>query len=153
MSSYASLPEVPSPTECLEPTHGPHGCQGCANCIKGKQPWYMTVKPVNEVTLSVASPIILLKVDSWVLEKWAEKDTESNMSHYCTSIQWKKHLGIEEIRGGHCLECCEDIPVEMVGAWTMHNWAHLQKYDKDMEKYNHYGAEEASFGSEIKVFS
>lgn len=155
---YASLPEIHTPiSDCLDTSHNPHGCQGCTNClaIKGvKKPWYMTAKPVENVSLSMPEPILLMKVESWVLEKWAEDETESNVSHYCTTLQWKKHMGIEEIRGGYCEDCHEEVPVEMVGAWTMHNWSHLQEYDKDMEKYAKYATDDpTATSSDLKVYS
>ena len=100
-----------------------------------KKPWYMTQKPLLDPDKEVSPPIELLKMDGWVLEKDREEDTESSLYQYCPSMQWKKLMCITEIRAGYCESCAETIPEEMVGAYTMHNWNMLQKYDADMKKY------------------
>jgi hypothetical protein len=98
-----------------------------------KKPWYMTVKPIRDP--DVIDPVQLLKIGTWVIEKWAEDDQESFVQHYCPDKQWKKHMDIDEVRGGYCLSCHENIPEEITGAWTLHNWKGLQAYDKDKTRY------------------
>ncbi len=63
----------------------------------------------------------------------------------------KKVMGISEIRGGYCLDCHEDIPHEIVGAWTMHNWNSLQTWDANEKKYGNCEPE-ATSGERIRVF-
>lgn len=99
------------------------------------EPWYMTQKPIVNPKQIQPDPIVLLKMDGWVLEKWKESDTESNLWQYCPSTQWKKEISVSEVRAGMCDSCYETIPEEMVAAYTMHNWTMLQKYDADMKKY------------------
>lgn len=75
-SAHASLfsPECGDPNCTYSMCKGPHP----------KRPWYMTIKPVRNNEDIVPNPIVLLKVDSWMLEKAYEGDTESSVSHYCT---------------------------------------------------------------------
>ncbi len=100
-----------------------------------KKPWFMNVNPVHNPVNDPPPSIVLMKVEGWVLEKFLESDTESQLWQYCPSMQWKKQMTIAEIRDGYCTSCSEDIPEEIVAAYTMHNWAMLQKYDADMKKY------------------
>ena len=100
-----------------------------------KKPWYLTVKPTLDPAHDIPDPVLLMKIDGWVLEKASESDIDSTLFHYCTSTQWKKQLMVTEIRSGYCDDCCEIMPEEIVGAFIMHNWAMLQKYDSDMKKY------------------
>ncbi len=116
-----------------------------------KKPWFMTITPVHDDKEVVGDPVVLMKQDGFILEKWHESDNESNIQHYCSSIQWKKVMGISEIRGGYCLDCHEDIPHEIVGAWTMHNWNSLQTWDANEKKYGNCEPE-ATSGERIRVF-
>jgi hypothetical protein len=92
----------------------------------------ITPAPIGEPD---PDPIVLLKENGWTLEKWHESDTESQMWHYCPQMQWKKHIGINEVRQGYCTQCLEDAPLELVGAYTMHNWQMLQQHDAEMAKW------------------
>jgi hypothetical protein len=123
-------------------------------CGKGhneKLPWYMTQKPVPKGSL-IPDPILLMKEGSWKLEKSCETDTDSVLSHYCPSTQWKKAVSIDEVREGQCLECMEDIPEEIVAAWTLHNWQWIQQYDKDMAMYAKDGIDVYETASMIEIF-
>jgi len=94
-------------------------------CEPVMKPWYLTQAPVD---LDVPQdPILLLKVDNWILEKISESSKYSDVYHYCTAMQWKtytaQHVVLKE---GYCLECHEDIPEPIVAAFMMHNWSYLQ---------------------------
>ena len=154
MSTYpvAHLPDMGAPA-CGDVFCTLDICIGVESHGGPKKPWYMTVKPTLDASKQQPDPILLMKMDGWVLEKYTEKDKESSVFQYCPSMQWKKDISITEIRAGYCDACCEAIPEEIVAAFTMHNWNMLQKYDADMKKYSHdpYAAETGS-DPHIEVF-
>ena len=132
-------------------------CQDIACSVSGctgvhKKPWYELLKPVVNPTLNVPDPVILMKKEGWMVEKFDELAVESNVYHYCPSIQWKKLMTIPEIRTGWCPDCHEDVPVEIVGAFTLHNWKSLQQYDRDMKKYGMHNGGEVTVDTDIKVY-
>lgn len=136
-------------TKCGDPS-----CQDsfCCDSPDVKKPWYMTQKPVVDPANEPSPPIVLMKMDGWVLEKILESDTESCLSQYCPSAQWKKSMSIAEIRAGLCNSCCEVIPEEMVAAYTMHNWTMLQQYDKDMKEYGCDPYDSTTTSADIQVY-
>jgi hypothetical protein len=134
-------------TKCGDPFCSLEMCEG-HNAVK---PWYETVRPVYNPEFNVPDPIVLMKQDGWTLEKQHEKDTESNIHHYCTSLQWKKYMCIGDVRQGYCPECYEDIPVEVVGAYTMHNWSAIQHFDANEKKYGAHHTE-LVMDPDIKVY-
>lgn len=128
-----------SPPHPRVPMCGVPNCKedACVTPLAPKEPWYMLLKPVPRDDLIRSDPVVLMKQDGWVLEKASEDASDSDVYHYCPSDQWKKFLSISEVRAGYCDQCHEDIPVEIVGAYTMHNWQALQQYDKNMELYGY----------------
>ena len=146
MSTY---PEDSGPS-CGMPTCTLSLCQGPDS--HSKKPWYLSQNPVMNPNMIGPTPVELMKIDGWVLEKNSESDIDSTLFHYCPSTQWKKQLMIPEIRAGLCDDCCELMPKEIVAAFTMHNWTMLQKYDSDMKKYGNDPYHPITTETKIEVF-
>ena len=96
--------------------------------------WWENAKPVREA-LVLPDPVQLMKVGIWVLEKHDEESEYSEIFHYCPDLQWKSIVSYETIKNiGYCEDCHEDIPEEMIAAYTMHNWKHIQNYPQQVPR-------------------
>lgn len=149
MSSNACA--LPTVTDCGDPNCDLLMCGKGLAAHDLKKPWFLTQKPVPKGTL-IPDPIVLMKEGSWMLEKADEAATESNLHHYCPSMQWKKSISINEVRDGYCLECMEEVPEEVVAAYTLHNWQWIQQYDRDMALYEKQGIDVFETTPMIEVF-
>ena len=86
--------------------------------------WWWKAKPVVNPII-VPEPIRLLSVDGWFLEKTTDSADFSNVYHYCKFAYWKALNHYYSVKNGYCSYCCEEMPKEIIAAYTLHNWQHI----------------------------
>ena len=118
---------------------------------------------------------ILLRVGAWTIRRvpFVTSEWESYIHHKVEKnivqqnpwvngqrpdpLTYLKKIGCEwsdlPMGDNRCTNCLDTIPESIMALWTMHNWAYLQKYDKDMEKYATYAEDDPMATSDLKVYS